>query len=207
MPSVPPQRPVVAAFDFDKTLSSRDCVIPFVRRILSSQRLLRSLGDVPDVFLAGARRDRDRLKSILTRRVFAGLHRTMLDREALDFARHVQDRWMRSDTLEMLTWHKSRGHRTGLVSASYGMYLRPIGDALGVDFVIASELEFDSDGCATGRLIDGNCRGPEKARRLRSWLKENELENSLLYAYGDSSGDKELLEMSDHPHNVRKVLK
>lgn len=137
-------------------------------------------------------------------RAFAGWPREALEAKAEEFARFVQEHWMRSDTVSTLRWHGRAGHRTGLVSASYGLYLRPIARTLGMDFVIASELEFDQNDIATGRLIGGNCRGPEKRRRLEQWLKSQGLEDSRLYAYGDSEGDKELLEMSHYAHLVGK---
>jgi phosphatidylglycerophosphatase C len=62
--------------------------------------------------------------------------------------------------------------------------------------VIACSLETDGTGRATGRLIGGNCRGPEKVRRLREWLGAEPAE---LWAYGDSAGDDELLAFADHP--------
>lgn len=200
----PPTEPVesVAAFDFDKTLSSRDCVVPFVRMCISRRRALAVLADVPTLTTRTIRRDRDSIKAIITRRAFAGMSADFLEETGRTFARRVVERWMRDDTLETLDWHKGQGHRTGIVSASYGHYLRPIGEHLGVDFVIATELEIDNGGCATGRLIDGNCRGPEKARRLRSWMAEHHLDGAVVHAYGDSSGDRELLQMAHHPHLV-----
>ncbi len=42
-----------------------------------------------------------------------------------------------------------------------------------------------------------NVRGPEKAVRLRSWLGGDVPE--MLWAYGNSSGDTELLAMADAP--------
>ncbi len=195
---------VVAAFDFDKTLSNRDCVIPFVRRHLTRRRTLASIIDLPKAAASIARRDRDRLKAIVSRRAFAGIPRAVLEEDGRNFARHIRESWMRADTMETLRWHKENGHCTGVVSASYGLYLRPLGEELGLDFVLATELEFDASDRATGRLVDGNCRGPEKAKRLRDWLQAHEFDNSVLYAYGDSSGDRELLEMSDHPHLIVK---
>ena len=41
-----------------------------------------------------------------------------------------------------------------------------------------------------------NCFGPEKVRRVK---EKYELENyEKIYAYGDSRGDKELLEFADY---------
>lgn len=194
----------VAAFDFDKTLSTRDCVVPFIRSCLTAGSAGRVLWALPRLGAEAMKRDRDAIKALVTARVFTGVDVEMIDSAAEDFSRIVLEKWLREDTVATLKWHQRQGHRTGIVSASYGHYLRPIGEALGVDFVIASELEIGTDRKATGRLLGGNCRGPEKSRRLTQWLKDNRLESVALHAYGDSEGDRELLEMSDHPHFLGK---
>ena len=70
-------------------------------------------------------------------------------------------------------------------------------EAFGFDHVIAVGLESDADGTLTGELAGPNVRGPEKAVRLRRWLGDDRPE--MLWAYGNSSGDTELLAMADVP--------
>ena len=65
--------------------------------------------------------------------------------------------------------------------------------------------ERDAGGVLTGRLSGANCRGPEKARRVREWLAGAGLDGAELWAYGDSPGDAELLAMADHPVRVDGV--
>ncbi len=86
-----------------------------------------------------------------------------------------------------------------IVSASLETYLLPLAPRLGVDHVIACTPEVDRRDVLTGELVGGNVRGPEKVRRLEAWLGEGPVE---LWAYGDSSGDDELLARADHPTRV-----
>jgi phosphatidylglycerophosphatase C len=85
------------------------------------------------------------------------------------------------------------------VSASFEMYLRPLAGLLGAHDVLAARLEVGPDGRLTGRLDGDNCRGPEKVRRLHSWLDEHAGGRSAVHvtAYGDSVGDLELLADAD----------
>ena len=191
-------RDVVAVFDFDKTLSTRDCVLPFLRRHLSLWKAVSAGVDLPKLGLALLRRDRNRVKAIATNRILKGLAEDELRQDARDYAGHVFDHWMRQDTLEKLGWHKDQGHRIGIVSASYSLYLVPIADRLGVDFVLATDLEFDDANRTTGRLLGENCRGPEKSRRITEWLEARGSTEALLFAYGDSIGDREMLAMAEH---------
>jgi hypothetical protein len=50
------------------------------------------------------------------------------------------------------------------------------------------------------QLSSANCKGPEKIRRLQAWLENQPLSHTELHAYGDSRGDRELLQHAAHPH-------
>jgi phosphoserine phosphatase len=62
--------------------------------------------------------------------------------------------------------------------------------------VIATEPEI-KNGVLTGRFSTPNCYGQEKKRRFLE--KYPDRDRYILYVYGDSNGDKELLEMADKP--------
>jgi phosphatidylglycerophosphatase C len=98
---------------------------------------------------------------------------------------------------ERLSEHRRRGHEIVLVSASLAAYLEPFGrEELGIDHVIAVELEVDHEGRLTGEMTGPNVRGQEKVARLSAWLGERE--SVELWAYGNSSGDEELIALADH---------
>jgi phosphatidylglycerophosphatase C len=195
-------RPVVAAFDVDGTLTTGDRVTPFLWRV-ARWRLARTIARHPLGVAAALRRgDNDRLKALATK-ALAGVSYEQVLGEAEPFAREIPGSILRADTGARLRRHRELGHRVVLVSASYEVYLRPLGALLGVDGVIGTRLEVDASGRCTGRLDGLNCRGPEKLRRLREWLHEHSLVDAELWAYGDSAGDAELLTAADHPVWVR----
>ena len=104
---------------------------------------------------------------------------------------------------DRLEWHRARGHRLALVSASLEVYLAPVAEQLAFDGVLATSLEVDDAGRLTGHLEGANVRRQEKAARLGEWLA-TELDGAgyELWAYGNSAGDRELLAMADHPQRV-----
>ena len=193
---------VVAAFDVDGTVTTRDCVVPFLRRVAGTVAMAAKLGrSIHRLVPALARRDRDTLKAVATRAVFTGRPIAAVEVAGASFAAHIAGDMLRPDAVERIRWHREEGHRVVFVSASYAVYLRPLADRLGVDGVVATELEVDAGGRCTGALVDGNCRGPEKARRLLAWLDANHGGRDAveLWAYGDSPGDRELLAVADRP--------
>ncbi len=198
----------VAAFDFDHTLTRRDSVVPFLRRIagtrpLATKMVMRAHRIGPAI----VQRDRDRLRAVATALVFTGRPIADVERHADAFADELVTSGLRPDTTARLQWHREAGHLTVIVSASYEPYLQVVAPALGVDAIIATRLEV-RDATCTGRLDGPNCRGPEKARRLDAWFETVgvERESVTLWAYGDSTGDRELLAMADHPVWVNQPL-
>ena len=181
---------VVAAFDVDGTLTTRDCVTPFLRRAAGLRLASTLLGHPLALAEALAQRDRDSLKEIACS-ALRGLDAT-----------EVASDLLRDDTTARLRRHRELGHTVVLASASLDAYLVPLGGLLGVDAVVCTELERRGDGRLTGRLVGRNCRGPEKARRVREWLYGAGLADAELWAYGDSPGDAELLAAADHPVRV-----
>ena len=109
---------------------------------------------------------------------------------------------MRSDTCARLRWHQKEGHTVVLVSASFENYLGPIASKIGVSHVLATRLKVleNSTGVEilSGNLFDENCRGVEKVQRFREWAA-SQPGSVFRYAYGDSSGDQELLQASGAP--------
>lgn len=197
-------RPAVAVFDVDGTLTTGDCVLPFLRRV-AGMRLAGALLRHPQTLLSAlVRRDRDRLKSLACASL-AGLLASEVDRAGAEFAGWVASSKMRADTTARLRRHRELGHTTMLASASLDVYLLPLGEILGVDEVVCTTLERDAEGLLTGRLVGANCRGPEKATRVRARLEALGLEDAEVWAYGDSADDEPLLASAVHGIRVGRA--
>lgn len=192
-------RPGVAAFDFDGTLVPGDSVHVFLSLLLGRRHLGTAfLASGPAMGLAYLRGGRDQAKAAFFARAVPGVDAARADALGRSFGRTLVDR-VRADLAARLGWHRDRGHRLVLVSASLTNYLEPFAAEVGIDDVIATRLEVGADGRLTGRMAGPNVRGREKATRLRALLGPAPVE---LWAYGDSRGDREMLAMADHPRLV-----
>ena len=204
-PAEAPER--VAAFDVDGTITRRDCVIPFVRRIKGAPRLgARLLRHPIGLVRATLARDRDTLKAAGVMASFEDEYVDRVEVAGVAFARDIMRTNLRDDVIATLTAHLADGDTVVLVSASFEVYLRPLAAHLGVDHVLGTRLMDDGEGRLTGRLDGPNCRGPEKLRRLHDWLDVHAggRDSVHLTVYGDSSGDRELLMDADAPQWVGK---
>jgi phosphatidylglycerophosphatase C len=192
-------RPGVAAFDFDGTLVPGDSLPGFLTRLLGRRRFTRVLAGAAPAMLEGYRRSgRDGSKAALLQRALAGQPGSHVAAVGEDFGFGLAGR-IRPEMRARLAWHRQQGHRRVLVSASLAVYLEPFGRLAGFDEVIATRLETGPDGLLTGRMDGPNVRAGQKALLLEAALGPGPVE---VWAYGDSAGDRQMLEMADHPTRV-----
>jgi phosphatidylglycerophosphatase C len=197
----PPQE--VAAFDFDGTLTRRDTLLPYLWRSLGWPRFLLAVLRSSPWLAAYACRltSNHRAKARLLHASFSGCSAVQIERWSADFVAQYLPRQWQDETLARLRWHQQQGHRCVIVSASPGIYLHGVGEALRVDAVLCTELEV-RDGTLTGRMATRNCHGEEKVLRMQAWLAGRGMPAAsvVLHAYGDSRGDVPLLNLADYAH-------
>lgn len=186
----------IAAFDFDGTLVRGDSLTRYLSRLLGRDRFASALTRASPAMLAGYRSaGRDAAKAALLRQAVRGVDQARAREVGEEFALHLVRR-VRPSMRDRLSWHSNQRHSLVLVSASLDLYLDPFGRIEGFDSVIATSLEVDDDGLFTGRLQGANVRAAQKAILLTEMIGEQEV---TLWAYGDSRGDHEMLQMAHHP--------
>jgi phosphatidylglycerophosphatase C len=192
-----PARRQVAAFDFDGTITERDTLLSFLEFVGGRARLASAIAKYSPQLARGARSSaqRDAAKERVLSAVLRGRPLAEVTDAGVQYSKRLPRQFRRA-TLDRITHHGRSGHELVIVSASLVYYLRPIADDLGFHHLIAVDMEVGPDGRLTGAIVGPNVRKAEKAVRLRAWLGDGPAE---LWAYGDSSGDEELLAMADHP--------
>ena len=190
---------IVAAFDFDGTVTRKDTMFPFLRNIAGPGKFAARMAAAAPTLCRYAlgRIDNQAAKEDLLIRFLRGLARCEIERFGDEFAQGGVPGMLRKDAVEKARWHMAQGHYCVLLSASLDVYVGRWARQFGFHDVACSRLQYDSNELATGYLDGRNCYGPEKVRRLRQLVAERTV--SSIYAYGDSRGDKELLAMADRP--------
>lgn len=192
----------IAAFDLDGTLVRGDLVVPFLRRVAGLGSLTRACAR-PDLIVALRRRDRDTIKAIAAG-ALRGVGIEHVRRVAESLSARAVARDLNPTVLREWNAAGECGARRLIVSASFEPYVDLIGAQLGADAVLATGLE-SVNGMLTGRLSTPNCRGNNKVRRLEEQLALWSLSRTDVHisAWGDSSGDREMLAWADRAHLVR----
>ena len=184
----------LALFDFDGTITESDTFSGFLRFAVRRHRIVLGALPLSPVILCY------RLGLIAAHQARPMVARVGLQGERVASIRHVGRRYaaevlpgvIRKKAVERIQWHRDQGDAVVVVSASLDAYLSPWCDSIGVD-LICTELE-EREGRLTGRYCHGDCSGQAKVRRI---LERYELSRyPVIYAYGDTSDDREMLELA-----------
>lgn len=183
----------VAAFDLDNTITDRDCLLRFVLFMNGS---LKTAWDVLKIipylvlFFLGFKSRQEVKEKFLSFTLPGKDIKIWGDK----FAKKIAPSFLIPSALERIKWHKNQGHELVLISANLDCFVSPLGSELHFDKIICTKLVYPP----TGKIAGLNCYGEEKVKRLIEELGPKE--NYILYAYGDSNGDKELLNLADYPY-------
>ena len=186
----------VAAFDVDGTLTWADSFVLFLRFVAGRFGFVVKMVQLIPIFLAyrlgGVPRSAVKEKTL---HVFlAGMSAEAYLARCRAFAQTVYPIIARPDAVARLRAHLGVRDQVAFVSASLRDYLAVWAEELGVDQVLASEVEI-INGQLTGRLLGDNCWGPSKLAAIQA----NFGAAPLVAAYGDTRGDKEMLAAAQNP--------
>lgn len=190
---------VIAAFDFDGTITKKDTFLPFLNFMFGTYQTKARLAFLSPklLFTLFQKEMRKEAKECLLTHFLQGESLASLEEASLRFTKGPMQQLFRQAALEKIQWHKNQGHRLVLISANFSFLLKTYSKEAGFDHLIASQATLDVEGKITGKLQYANCYGIEKAKALEEWLKDRS--QYVLYAYGDSAGDRELLQLADFP--------
>jgi HAD superfamily hydrolase (TIGR01490 family) len=118
------------------------------------------------------------------------------------FAAEVVEPMVRPAALALVERHREAGDRLAIVTATNDFITRPIARRFGVPVLIATELERDATGRATGAIRGVPAYRDGKIARVQQWLAGEghtlaAFERSTFYS--DSTNDLPLLESVSHP--------
>ena len=195
-----PRTPLVL-IDFDGTLARGDSLLPFLCQVTGTRNALSAAVVGASIRAARQRRiGRNALKQSLLRQCVIGRSKHDLGAIGVSFAHYLVEQRLFDDAVQELDRHRQQGAMIVLVSASLDAYLEPLCAIMAFDAVLCTQIEYDSDNRATGNFTGSNVRRAEKVRTVLQWMTDNGLarETTVITAYGNGAGDRELLALADH---------
>ena len=187
---------IVAAFDFDGTITKNDSFIRFIIKTKGVLRFIIGFTLLAPVILLYL------LKIIPNWKAKSMVFSYFFRKESLDsfngyceeFAYSIEGN-TKEPAMNRIDYHRSKGHEIVILSASIENWIRPWAVKNQIDKVIGTKIELDDKQYLTGKFLTKNCYGQEKVNRLLEVFPERD--SYTLYAYGDSRGDRELIEFAD----------
>ncbi len=191
----------IAVFDLDGTLTTKDTLLEFIKFACGVPRLYWGfLLFCPILILMKLHLFPNwKAKQMFFSHFFKGWEYNDFKAKGQLFANEIEKMENRK-MLEKLNDHLNHSDVVYVISASILEWVQPWCEKIGVSRVLATQIEVDANGIISGRFATKNCYGKEKVRRLLE--VEPERRSYILYAYGDSRGDKEMIAFSDYGSEV-----
>ncbi len=179
----------IAVFDLDGTITRHDTLVHFLAGF-ASRRPGRALGlwrspVALGRYLAGGG-DRGALKASLIRYLLGGLDRASIDAWAEEFCLEILPGLINPGALPVIEYHRTKGHRLVLLSASVDLYVPRIANSLGFHSALCTELTW-REGRLEAQLASPNRRGEEKLACLRQLRTQHP--GARIAAYGNAASD------------------
>jgi phosphatidylglycerophosphatase C len=182
-------------FDFDGTITNRDSLKDFLFFYHGWVKVWLGfivLSPILALFVVRVIPNHS-AKQILLRYFFGKEPLVVFNARCKDFATQHIPKIIRTGALKQINQHLSNRETVVVVSASPENWVKPWCESMGL-LCLATRLEA-KDNKITGNYSGNNCYGNEKVRRIKE--KFNLSEFKAIIAYGDSRGDREMLELAD----------
>lgn len=197
----------VYTFDFDGTLTTRDTLLLFIRFVCGWWGLVGVLMRYTPllVLMKFKLYPNWRVKQKVFSSCFGGMTTETFNDYCRSFARKYGSCVLRPKGLATVRKALDEGATVMIVSASVDNWVRPFFDDIlttlsnPTAFVILGTEVEAIDGILTGQFKSRNCYGVEKVRRLSAQLPAPR-EDCYIVAFGDSRGDREMLQYADEAH-------
>lgn len=193
-------------FDFDKTITTKDSFIDFLIFFAGKRKFLQGIiFCFKDLIYY-------KLKIISNQRAKETLFTYFLKDLTLNeiitagdiYAEKRLPNILNKRALEKINYHLRNNDRLVIVSASPKYWFEKWATSAGFSDIICTDLEFSSK-LFTGKIKGKNCYGFEKVNKLKKNINIEEFD--YIFAYGDSRGDKEIINIADESYLKYKRLK
>lgn len=185
-------------FDFDGTLTRKDTMREFDKFVnKKTTHPFRLAYTLPSFLLYKAGILKSEIpKNIFLRLSLKGKPASRLRENAKDFLELIESRLLRAEAMAALNHHIEQGDVVAIVTGSCSLWTEPFASKYHLS-LIASDLLYANNIC-TGKLDGLNNVGAIKVVNIQSRFNLADFDHII--AYGDSSLDREMLELADEAY-------
>ena len=195
----------LAIFDIDYTITKKETLMEFFKYAIKNDK--RNIRFLPRAIFCGSMY---KLKIYDERKVkekflkfIDGIKEKDLQILVKNFYNSKLKTILYEDALNMIKKLKNEGYDIYLISASPEFYVNEFYNIKEVDKIIGTRFNF-ANGIFLRKMEGYNCKGEEKVRRLKEFLKGEKIEVDFKesYMFSDSLSDKPLLDLVGKPYLI-----
>jgi len=187
-------RTELVLFDFDGTITTRDTLAEFMIFYHGKARYyfgLAMLSPIMFLYVTGMMKNW-KAKQIFLSWFLKNEDAATFNDQCTAFATRRLPALIRQGAFDAIKKYKEKGATIAVVSASADNWVKPFCDQYGL-MCLSTKLEV-KNGKLTGKISGKNCHGPEKVCRIKECFHLDDFDH--IVAYGDTSGDKEMLALA-----------
>lgn len=187
----------IAFFDFDGTITTSDTMLELIKFHFGKKSFYTGLTFIAPVVVAmkAGMISRQKAKERLLTYFFKGMEINLFNSICKDFSEKKLPEILRKEAMDKIEFYKKENIEVVVVTASASNWVTRFCEENQLP-LIASELEVVNNKL-TGKLNGINCNAAEKVNRIK---QKYDLQTfAEVHCYGDSSGDRELLQIATHP--------
>jgi HAD superfamily hydrolase (TIGR01490 family) len=198
------KKTIAAFFDIDGTLYREGLITEVFKKLIKSELIEndRWYKEVKPFYVKWDKRignyDNYLLKMAdIYSEAIIGLHRSQIDFIAKQIIKQKGDR-VYTYTRDRIEWHKDQGHIIITISGSPIELVREMSIKHGFDDYVGTKYIFDENNFYTGDVIP-MWDSVSKQTAIESFVCKYNIDLDKSYAYGDTSGDYNMLSLISHP--------
>ncbi len=187
------------AFDFDKTITKSDTILPICRFLVENYNSIFLFRKIQMNFilfrlkLISSKKFKERIVS----RLLKGKTQSDIEKIVSDFIITNFDELFNREVIDLINREKNAGNRIFIVTSNLELFVNPVKKFLAVDEVYGTKIK-NKNNFIDAAIEGENCSGIRKAEIVKEYKSEHQFEKVI--AYGDSIGDYKMLEVSDESY-------
>ena len=184
-------------FDFDGTLTYKDTMFLYLKFYNSAKFNFQFLKHIPLFILLKLKlANAEKVKKSFISSILKGQSKTKIEEKSQQFFEKYYPEIIRENAIEFIQNIDREHTESYLVTASLDIWVKPFAEKFKMN-LLATRAEFKNE-IFTGNFVGNNCNGGEKVHRIKEALQGKKFDKTI--AFGDTSGDKEMLEWANESH-------
>lgn len=181
-------------FDFDGTITKEDTMFSFLRFYNPQKYYINFIKYIPlFILLKLGVIEAEQVKMSFISSILKGETKECIDKKSKEFFNKNYPKIIRKKAIDFIEKIDKTQTECYLVTASLDIWAEIFAQELGMK-LIATKTKFEKE-IYTGKFASKNCNGQEKVNRIQEIIEHQKYDKII--AFGDTSGDKEMLAWAD----------